>query len=104
TLDLAFRGGADGIEAEKRARRDDDAGAALARPLDEIEMLEQGAGAQRHEDAPGGNGRLGDGAELRRGEALDDDVSALSERGQRHDGSGDAGGGEPRFGPRGVAR
>ena len=73
-------------------------------PLDEIDMVEQRAGAQGHEDAPAGDRRLGDGAELPRRQAFDDDVGATSELSQRHDRDGDAGRGKPRLRPRGIAR
>ena len=103
-VDLAFRRGAARVEPEQRASRDDDAGAAGARPLDQVDMLEQRAGAQWHEDAPAGDGGLGNGAELRRRQALDDDVGPLGEPGQRHDGRGYAGGGEPPLRPGRIAR
>ena len=62
-LDLALGRGAHGVEPQQRARRHDDARARRLRALDEIEIVEQRADAQRHENAPGGDRRLGHGAE-----------------------------------------
>ncbi len=83
---LAFGGGAHRIEAEQRAGRHDDARARLARPVDQVHVVDEHADRQRHEDAPALDGGLGHGGELRGGQAFDDDVGRLGQRGEADDG------------------
>ena len=83
--DRALGGGAHGIEAEQRAGGHDDARAGLPRAIDEVHVVDEHADGQRHEDAAAFDGRRGDGGELRRRQALDDDVGGLGEGGEIHE-------------------
>ena len=80
--DLAFGRGPHRIEPEQRAGRHDDAGAGLAGALDERHVVDQRADRERHEDAPALDGRPGDGGEMLRGQAFDDDVGRVGKLGE----------------------
>jgi branched-chain amino acid transport system substrate-binding protein len=82
---LALRGGADGIEAEQRAGRDDDAGTGFLGTADEMHAGEQSAGGRGDENASGLDRGDGDVIEDRSGGGFNDDVG-LSESGERESG------------------
>jgi hypothetical protein len=79
-----LRGRAHGVEPEDRARRHDDPGAGPARGLDQIQALEQRAGAQCYQGAARLDGGHRHRVEGGRRHALDHDLRPLGEHVRGH--------------------
>ena len=81
-MDLALRRRAHRVEAQKRPRRHDDAGAGLGRAPDQLLVAEQGADAQRQQDPALLDRRAGDLGEAGGGDRFHHHVRDLGQLGE----------------------